>query len=384
MGGGPGAAPQAGVTPARRIAILVSARRIASRERIFLDLARRLITAGDRVTILAVGPEAALRAALPEGADLHDVAPGWTRGSPHLMRMYLSIAGLTRYLRAETLDLLFTTSIPPNLVGLMASRLLAPRPKVIVRHSNVLERAWRPRNRLVPALYPMADAVIAVSEAAAADVRRFGVAPGRITVIPNGIDLARAATAGPAPHPWFGDGAGPVVVALGRLVPQKDYPTLLHAFATVRSRTGARLVVLGEGPLRARLVGQARELRVAEAIAFAGHVADPFPYLAAADLLVLASRSEGMPSALIEGLACGCPIVATDSPGGTAEILDGGRFGRLVAVGDWAAMAEAMAATLAEPREPRRLKERATCFDLHDVVCRYQAVVDAVIAGRRA
>jgi glycosyltransferase involved in cell wall biosynthesis len=374
------------VTGRARIAILVSARQIASRELLFLALARRLLDKGRAVAFLAAGPEQALREAVPAGAALHDVAPAWSAPLPHLARMYASVGGLARFLRADATDVLFATSIPPNLVALRAARRIRPRPRILVRHSNVLERPWRPRNRLVPALYPEADAIVAVSRAAAADVQRFPrIRPDRVETIANGVDLAAVArdAAGPAPHPWFADGAGPVVVALGRLVPQKDYPTLLRAFARVRGARPARLIVVGGGPLRRRLEAMARSLGVAGSVAFVGHATNPFPYLAAADLQVLASRSEGMPSALIEGLACGCRIVATDSPGGSAEILDHGRYGRLVPVGDATALADAILAALAEPRAPEVMRARAAAFDLSGVLDRYEAVIDRLIpAGR--
>jgi glycosyltransferase involved in cell wall biosynthesis len=226
-----------------------------------------------------------------------------------------------------------------------------------------------------------------VSEAAASDVRRFpGVPADRIVSIPNGIDVAAvvARSAGPSPHPWFGDGRGPVVVALGRLVPQKDYPTLLAAFTRVRASLPARLVIVGEGPLRRRLEALVSRLGLAGAVAFAGHADNPFPYLAAADLQVLASRSEGMPSALIEGLACGCPIVATDSPGGSAEILDHGRFGALVPVGDAPALASAIIRALGEARTPDRLRARAATFDLAHVMDRYEALVARLLVPARS
>src|SRR5690606_37626457 len=135
--------------------------------------------------------------------------------------------------------------------------------------------------------------------------------------------------------------APPVLVAAGRLVPQKNFPLLLAAFAQLRAQRPARLLILGEGRERPRLEAAAHELGIAADVALPGHVDNPYAAYARASLFVLSSDWEGLPTVLIEALACGCPIVATDCPSGPAEILQGGRYGSLVPMGDAAALAQA-------------------------------------------
>ena len=153
-----------------------------------------------------------------------------------------------------------------------------------------------------------------------------------------------------------------MILAAGRLTQQKDFPTLLRAFAMLRRTAAVRLVILGEGRDRGDLERLARELGIAAEVAMPGFQQNPFAWMARSRLFVLSSAYEGLPGVLIRAMACGCPVVSTDCPSGPAEILEGGRYGRLVAVGDAAAMASAMAAALAVPRDADSVKSRAALF----------------------
>ena len=146
---------------------------------------------------------------------------------------------------------------------------------------------------------------------------------------------------------------------------QKDYPTLLRAFARVRGQRPARLLILGEARKerrRERLLEMAEELGVAQDVALPGHVDNPLAYMSRAAVFALSSSWEGLPGVLIEALASGCPVVTTDSPGGSAEIVDAGKYGRLVPTRDPEALAKALLATLDEPRQEARQKRRAADF----------------------
>ena len=183
----------------------------------------------------------------------------------------------------------------------------------------------------------------------------------RITTVYNGVDLRRLdeLAASPVADPWFESDAPAVLMAVGRLAPQKDFRNLLKAFARVRSRRGVRLVILGEGPERARLESLAADLGIAADVKMPGAVPNPFAYMARASLFVLSSAWEGFGNVLVEALACGCPIVSTDCPRGPREILDGGAFGPLVPVGDDEALADGIIHALALPADRGRLRERA-------------------------
>ena len=186
--------------------------------------------------------------------------------------------------------------------------------------------------------------MVAVSDGVADDLAAWsGLARCRITTIYNPVatpDLAALQRA-PVDHPWFQPGAPPVVMSAGRLGRAKDFPTLIRAFARVRRARPARLVIFGQGKTEAKTTKSIAGLRqlaaglgVAGDVALPGFVANPFAYMARAGAFALSSINEGLPGVLIQAMACGCPVVSTDCPSGPAEILAGGRYGRLVPPGD--------------------------------------------------
>jgi glycosyltransferase involved in cell wall biosynthesis len=240
--------------------------------------------------------------------------------------------------------------------------------------------------RLIQRFYPLADCVVGVSAGVAEDlVRDVGVDPSKVRVIYNPIvtpDLEESASA-PVPHPWFEDGS-PVFVAAGRLRPQKDFPTLLRAFARLQGSHGARLVILGEGPERQSLEALTSELGIDGDVELPGATPNPYAYMARATAFVLSSRWEGLPTVLVEALRCGATVIATDCPSGSREILADGRYGTLVPVGDVAALAEAMEAAL-EGRLGSAPDESWQPYEQQAVVERYlEVLLPDVMHGRLA
>ena len=206
---------------------------------------------------------------------------------------------------------------------------------------------WRQRHLPVLAAryYREADAIVAVSE----DAR------------------ARA----PLDHPWFMPGEPPVVLGAGRLGRQKDFPTLIRAFSLLRAGRRARLVILGGAREERRTAAEiaelsalARSLGVADDVALPGPEANPFRFMARSAVFALSSAWDGFGNVLVEAMACGCPVVSTDCPSGPAEILEGGRWGRLAAVGDAGGMARAVERTLDDPMAADALKMRAASFSV--------------------
>lgn len=290
---------------------------------------------------------------------------------------------LVHYLRRERPEALLSAMTQSNLVALWARHLAGVPSRIVVTEHSMLSsyvdhhrRKWR--WRYLPALvrrtYAFADAVVTVSQAVAEDlVATTGISRQRITPIPNPIvtaELREQAQSRPC-HPWFTAGAPPVVLGVGRLAEPKDFITLLQAFAQVGAARPARLLILGEGPQRPALQRLVRELGITDAVAMPGWVDNPISYMAGAGVLVLSTRWEGLPGVLIEALASGCPVVATACPGGTAEILDDGAYGRLVPVGDVQAMVAAIVAALDTPRDPLRLRRRADEYSAERVAGRY-------------
>ena len=273
-------------------------------------------------------------------------------------RVLGSIPGLVRYLRRERPAAMLTSMNYVNVVGIWARALSRIDTRLVVNEQNALSleaaHSTRRRHRLMPRLigrfYPWADRIVSVARGTADDLARTtGLPRERIEVVHNPIvtpelkELAKA----PVDHPWFRPGEPPVVVSVGRLSPQKDFGTLLRAFARVRDRRPARLVILGEGPERGMLESLVSELGLEEVAILPGWVANPYPWMANAGAYVLSSRWEGLPSVLIEALYCGVPIVATDCLSGPREILDEGAHGLLVKVGDVEALARGIESALA-------------------------------------
>ena len=209
-----------------------------------------------------------------------------------------------------------------------------------------------------------------------------GVSRARITVIYNGVVGPEfLASAGlPAANPLAANGERPLILGMGRLVPQKDFATLIRAFAELVADTPGQLVILGEGPLRTDLERLAADLNVADRVVFPGFAADAPAWLARADLFVLSSAFEGFGSVIAEALAVGTPVVSTDCPHGPSEILNGGLYGKLVPPGDAPAMAAAMRATLAAPGDAAPRIARGLSFDLSGCADRYAALEYACMA----
>ncbi|MGH8605404.1 MAG: glycosyltransferase, partial [Gammaproteobacteria bacterium] len=297
----------------------------------------------------------------------------------------LSLPGLARYLRRERPVALLSMMAHTNIVALWARRLAGVSTRVVVSERVTL--SWRKEHpgrqhnwlllRLIKWSYLWADDIIAVADGVAEDLVHVASIPReRIQTIYNPIvrpELKEKAGA-PLNHPWFGNGEPPVVLGVGRLTAQKDFPTLIHAFARVREAQTARLLILGEGEERPVLESLIRQLDLEKDVSLPGFEANPYAYMARASLFVLSSRWEGLPGVLIEALYCGAPLVATDCPSGPREILKGGRFGQLVPVGDSGALARAIEMALAG-KVPRPSPESWERFELEAVVNQYIKVL---------
>ena len=315
------------------------------------------------------------------------LAPVLLAPTPPATLPYLD--ALVAYLRRAKPRALLAAMPFENLEALRARRLAGVTSRVVLSERSTLSmntlrgKLWCQRFAapLIRAQYGAADAIAAVSDGVARDLCAVtGLPRERISTVYNptvGPDLAGRAAA-PLDHPWLQGDGPPTILAAGRLIQAKDYPTLIRAFAHLRKRLPARLVILGGAKDEATTErGRAKLMRLAERegvggdLACLGHVANPWAFMARADLFVLSSRYEGFPNVLVEAMACGCPVVSTDCPSGPAEILDGGRYGTLVPPGDDAALAEAMAATLRTPLPRDVLRARGEQFSLGRAVDAY-------------
>ncbi|TAM10618.1 MAG: glycosyltransferase [Nevskiaceae bacterium] len=232
--------------------------------------------------------------------------------------------------------------------------------------------------------FGLADAVVTVSRGVAQDLQsHWNVPAARLHTIynpayrPEFLEQARA----PIDHPWIGQAAAPLVLAAGRLHYVKGYDDLLAAFPRVHRETGARLVILGEGKERHALEAQVRQLDSAAYVELPGRVASVAPWLAHSEVFVLSSRREGLPTVLVEALALGRKIVATRCPSGPEELLEDGRWGTLVDVGDVDGLARALVAAICAPApDAAALRERAAAFSLDRALDEYLAIWNAARA----
>lgn len=276
------------------------------------------------------------------------------------------VPAIIRYLRERRPSAVLTAKDHSAQVALLARTFGRLETPIFVKVTNTLSLVARRRLQrwMIRRLYPKATGIIANSTGVADDLEQsFGLPRDSISIIYNPTvsndTPARAATK--IDHPWFASpDERPVILGVGRMTPQKDFPTLMSAFAQVRRLRDCRLVILGDGAGRPELERKARDLGIAEDVDLPGFVPDVLPYMARASVFALSSRYEGLSNVLIEALAVGTPAVATDCPSGSAEILDHGRYGRLVPVGDARALAAALEAALDEPRPSEAQVQEAT------------------------
>jgi glycosyltransferase involved in cell wall biosynthesis len=326
----------------------------------------------DLVLARAEGPYRTYLTTLPECLQVVDLkAP----------RVLLSLPALTSYLRRSRPDALLSTLDYANVVALWARYLARTPTKVAVNEQNTIsltsQHSSQFRQRLVPRLvrhfYPWANHIIGNSQGVANDLSKItGLPQSQIQIIYNPVvttELQEKAKANPK-HPWLEMGQPPVVLAVGRLMMQKDFPTLIQAFADVRQTTLARLLILGEGPDRPGLETLIRSLNLEKDVSLLGFVENPYAYMSRASLFVLSSRWEGLPTVLIEALYCGVPVISTDCRSGPREILADGQYGKLVPIQDPVALAEGIKLGLAG-QTPRPSRDSWRPYELDTIVEQY-------------
>jgi glycosyltransferase involved in cell wall biosynthesis len=322
-------------------------------ERAFVTLGRGLAELGHRVDIVVGNAAGPLRAEISPQVNVVDLAS---------RRLVHALPGLVRYLRRAQPDRIYAALEEAGVLALVARKLSGVTVQVVPSIRNNLSdearHASRKRRLLLHMarwLYPSADAVVAVSQGVADDaavVLRLPVELLRVirnpTLTPELADLAGRTV----DHEWFAPKMQPVILGCGRLSAQKDFATLIRAFARLRAERPCRLLILGEGELRRELTDLAARLGVSDAVWMPGFDPNPYRFMANCDVFVLSSLFEGSPNVIVQALACGAPVVATDCPSGPNELLHGVARGALVEVGDDAAMAAAIAGFLDRAEGP--------------------------------
>lgn len=345
-------------------------------ERVFVRLANHYANEGRNVALLVNRADGPIAKLVDPGVRVISV------GGRNALRGVPKLVGILKRERPRAVICGLTTA---NLAMIMAVRFLelttGTRPRLMVCERNEFTTASRRLPYLkrkvfatmVRILYPFADKVSGNATGVVTDIARVArLAPEAVCVIPNpapesgDIDTARRSDVA---HPWFNDNI-PVAIAMGRLVPQKDYPTMLEALA--RCETEMRLIILGVGPDQAMLEEMAERLGIADRVDFAGFQLNRFDYLARCDQFVLSSLTEGFPNALIEAITFGVPCVSTDCAGGGPRDILADRFPRsLTPVGDADAMARAMAQNIKQPPRPEEVADLAKVYRIDSIADRF-------------
>jgi glycosyltransferase involved in cell wall biosynthesis len=318
-------------------------------ERVLLQLAGSFLAAGREVHVVALLGGGPLRAMVPGGVMLHELIDA-DNAPKSLALAWKALPKLASLIRTVKPYAVLSTMTGTNLLTVLACMRARTRSRLVLREASSLVNTKSALKRhAMRRLYRHADAVVAVSAGVAQDLRGLGLSNDRIYVIRNPVDAKRLRELAAVDLPSLMQDKAPYVVSLGRLTEAKDFPTLLRAYAISVLRGTHRLVIVGEGDQRANLENLIRDLGLAERVVLTGAMDNPHGVMAGAAMYVLSSRWEGYPNALLEALALGLPVISTDCPHGPREILDSGRHGRLVPVGDAEGLASAMDGQLEQP-----------------------------------
>ncbi len=387
-------------------------------ERASVDLLHGIDRQRFQITLALFTRSGSFLQELPNDVPLYDL-----RGrQSYDLRLVWRLAGV---LRRENPDVVFSVLRYTNLITLLAYRLAGIQARVVVNEQNppsaefALFGAGRVKAWFLRQLYPWADRVTAISTGIARElVSIYGLPQDKVQVIPNPVDLVRVRTLAAAKleHPWFPapprtrdgvpvkagrtasagrgsrpergwstDQSGPpVLVAAGRLHPQKGFAYLIRAFSIVRQVLPCKLVILGEGPLRTELEDLIASLGLADDIALPGFQENPYNYVSNSAMFVLSSLFEGFGNVLVDALALGVPVISTRCPVGPEDIITDGVTGVFVPPADEKALAQAILRVLRDSELRRRLSAngplRAADFAIERIVSQYEALFECLVA----
>lgn len=365
-----------------RVAFLLPSFSSGGTERAHLLVARGMIELGYVVDIVVCQPEGPFSSDVPEGAQIVDL--GNNARSP--------LRGLMDYLQDRKPTAIVSALNEANLLALRAVRRIGGSFVLIMTVHNHFEAKWRHQHAITAPLrrylfrwmYRNSNYVVTVSDAIRNSVLALGVSTEKVISIANAIDLGRLRReAGEAvEHPWISEkNEVPVVVAVGRLSAQKDLPTLIQSIRRCRDVRRLRLILVGDGPERERLVRFCQDWGATPYVDFVGHQKNPYKWMKASSLLVMSSRWEGYPLVLLEALSLGCEVVSTDCPSGPKEILERFQCGRLVPVGNVERLADAILEALGGRGMPPSDEELAR-YSPENVARRYAELFDRTISSR--
>ena len=360
------------------IAILASRLESGGAERVAINLANAFVALGHSVDLVL----------LRSGGPLQiDAAPEVGIVDLDTERARFAVWGFRKFVRDRSPDVVLAINFEMNLVAAMSPMGKRQRPVLLLTvHAPVKsylagsKRLWGCALQMLSRLaYRRAERVIAVSKGISDDlVKLRWVDPEKVVtihnpVLPENVDALASIAPG---HPWFGDRSVPVILSVGRLTRAKNFSLLIAAFALLRRNRPARLAIAGEGECRNELEATIEAAGLSDSVQLLGHKQNPYPFYRAADLFVMSSDFEGFGNVLVEAMSVGTPVVSTDCPYGPAEILENGKWGRLVEPGNPAALASAMSEALDEGLDAR---SKASEFEAEKVASKYLSLIESLL-----
>jgi len=402
----------------QRIAFLLDNFNGGGAERVVLGMAEAFSALGYEVDLLVCELQGELCGSVPSGVNLVVLQPAgkiaglftavrrggwrglggimfWLASARKIPRSFRYIRDIRDYLQNARPEVMLSALGKSSISAVLAASGLDVATRIFVGVQIALSvRSEQSRKSgkgqayaMVPMFrycFPKAHGLIAASRGVADDaIRLLNLDPARVHAVYNPVVITEPAgeSGSVCAHPWFQPGAAPVVMGMGRLVEQKNFPLLVRAFAAVRQRVDARLVILGGDKSSTEQMAHRQELQeltielgIADDVALLGYQSNPHAFLRAARVFVLSSSFEGFGNVLAEALLAGCPVVSTDCPSGPAEILDNGRYGTLVPANDVGRLAEAILATLASETDAEKLRQRGSEFSLERAVVGYHQI----------
>lgn len=361
----------------KKIALFLPSLRGGGAERMMVYLANGFAERGFLVDLILVKAEGPYLSLVSNQVRIFDFK---------CTRTLTSLPRLVSYLKSEKPDAILSTLDHANAVAIIASFLAGRSNKIVVRvANNISARKGYSRNIrgwltlfLIKYVYSQATNVIAISQGIADDlVKSYGVPRDKVKTIYNPaimLDVLCKAEE-KASHPWLYPGQLPVILGVGRLTTQKDFASLIQAFAIVVQQYSSRLIILGEGEERKKLESIVENLKLETQVSLPGFVDNPFAYMRRASVFVFSSRWEGFGNVLVEAMACGTPVVSTDCPSGPSEILEDGKWGHLIPVGDIEAMAQAMIMSLNGQVQCPSVEMLEHRFGLASIVDQYLSIL---------
>lgn len=360
----------------KKIAFYLPSLEYGGAERVVVTLVNGIAKRGYKIELVlsnAVGPYLKEVDSLVKVIDLNN------------SRSLFSIFGLIKYLNLYKPDVLISALDNANIISVLAKSIAGLSTKLLItQHSTLSSEKQYDKSikgsivrKLMLLLYARADVVIGVSEGVSKDLKKqLGVKLNLVTIYnPIVDDRIQSMQKEEVSCSWFDEGEPPVIMSAGRLTEAKDFELLINAFAEIRKNRICRLIIVGDGILKSKLIQLSVQLEIEKDVLITGYQSNPFKWMKQCSVFVVSSRWEGLSNVLIEAMACGRKIVSTDCPNGPSEILEGGKWGMLVPVGDIGALVTAIEETL-DSNPSVNVVERANFFSVEKSVDQYLKIMD--------